>query len=58
MKINKTRSWFFEKTNNIDKPMEGIITKKLATSKMKKETSLHIYQTGYYKQIYVSTLNF
>lgn len=31
IKINKARSWFSEKTNNTDKPMEGVIKKKKET---------------------------
>ena len=27
-KINKTKSWFFEKTNKIDKPLARLIKKK------------------------------
>ena len=27
-KINKTKSWFFQKVNNIDKPLAKLITKK------------------------------
>ena len=27
-KINKTKSWFFEKLNKIDKPLAGLIKKK------------------------------
>ena len=27
-KINKTKSWFFEKKNNIDKPLARLIKKK------------------------------
>ena len=41
-KINKTKSWFFEKTNKIDKPLARLIKKKVRTRKsikleMKKE---------------------
>ena len=28
VKINKTKSWFFEKINNIDKPLAILIKKK------------------------------
>ena len=27
-KVNKTKSWFFEKTNKIDKPLARLIKKK------------------------------
>ena len=41
-KINKTKSWFFEKTNKIDKPIARLIKKKgrrlkSTESEMKKE---------------------
>ena len=29
VKINKTKSWFFEKINKIDKPLARLITKKI-----------------------------
>ena len=28
VKINKTKSWFFEKINNVDKPLARLIKKK------------------------------
>ena len=28
VKISKTKSWFFEKINKIDKPLAGLIKKK------------------------------
>ena len=28
-KMNKTKSWFFEKINKIDKPLAGLIKKKM-----------------------------
>ena len=28
VKINKTKSWFFEKINKIDKPLDRLIKKK------------------------------
>ena len=31
VKINKTKSWFFEKINKIDKPLARLIKKKIAT---------------------------
>ena len=42
-KINKTKSWFFEKINKIDKPLARLIKKKRRILKsteleMKKET--------------------
>ena len=42
VKINKTKSWFFEKINKIDKPLARLIKKKrrIKSTKleMKKET--------------------
>ena len=42
VKINKTKSWFFEKKNKIDKPLARLIKKKIKKIKstkleMKKE---------------------
>ena len=40
VKINKTKSWFFEKINKIDKPLAKLIKKKRIKStklEMKKE---------------------
>ena len=35
-KINKTKSWFFEKINKIDKPLARFIKKKRKKNKMNK----------------------
>ena len=35
-KINKTKSWFFEKTNKIDKPLARLIRKKREKNQIKK----------------------
>ena len=35
-KINKTKSWFFEKINKIDKPLARLIKKKRETNQIKK----------------------
>ena len=35
-KINKTKSWFFEKINKIDKPLTGLIKKKREKNKINK----------------------
>ena len=32
VKINKTKSWFFEKRNKIDKPLDRLIKKKIEES--------------------------
>ena len=36
-KINKTKSWFFEKINKIDKPLARLIKKKRGKKKRKKK---------------------
>ena len=35
-KINKTKSWFFEKINKIDKPLARFIKKKRGKNRIKK----------------------
>ena len=44
VKINKTKSWFFEKINKIDKPLARFIKKKERRIKleMKKECEIYI----------------
>ena len=48
VKINKTKSWFFEKINKIDKPLARLIKKKrrikLTKLEMKKEKLQQIMQ--------------
>ena len=36
VKINKTKSWFFEKINKIDKPLARLIQKKKEKNQIKK----------------------
>ena len=36
VKINKTKSWFFEKINNIDKPLARLIKKKREQNQINK----------------------
>ena len=36
VKINKTKSWFFEKINTIDKPLARLIKKKRAKNQINK----------------------
>ena len=36
VKINKTKSWFFEKVNKIDKPLARLIKKKRKKNQIKK----------------------
>ena len=55
VKINKTKSWFFEKINKIDKPLARLIKKKerkinSTKLKMKKERlqqTMYKYNTGF-----------
>ena len=35
-KINKTKSWFFEKINKIDEPLDRLIKKKRERTQIKK----------------------
>ena len=35
-KINKTKSWFFEKINKIDKPLPRLIKKKIQKNQINK----------------------
>ena len=35
-KINETRSWFFEKTNKLDKPLARLINKKRKRAEINK----------------------
>ena len=52
VKINQTKSWFFEKINKIDKPLARFIKKKIEKNlinklEMKKERlqqTMHIYK--------------
>ena len=63
LRINKSRSWFFEKINKIDKPLSKLINKKrertqINTIRNERETttdSTEIQRTvrNYYKQLYV-----
>ena len=36
VKINKTKSWFFEKTNKIDKPLARVIKKEREKNQINK----------------------
>ena len=62
-RINNSRSWFFEKTNKIDKPLSGLIKKKRETiqiNTIKNErveitidiTEIQKIIRNYYKQLY------
>ena len=63
VKINKTKSWFFEKINKIDKPLAKLIKKKREKTKINKirnekgEVTTDNAETqriirDYYKQLY------
>ena len=42
VKFNKTKSWFFEKINKIDKPLARLIKKKKERERRIKSTELEI----------------
>ena len=42
VKINKTKSWFFEKINKIDKPLARLIKKKKKKQRRIKSTKLEM----------------
>ena len=55
VKINKTKSWFYEKTNKIDKPLARLIKKKRRVKstklEMKKERLQQCRNTKDYKRL-------
>ena len=58
VKINKTKSWFFEKINKVDKPLARLIKKKRFKStklEMKKEALQQTTQK--YKELQESIMN-
>ena len=67
VKINKTKSWFFEKINKIDKPLARFIKKKrekTQINRIRNEKELttdtaEIQRTmrGYYKQLYANKMD-
>ena len=67
-KINKTKSWFFEKVNKIDKPLARLIKKKRETTQInrirneKGEITTDIAEIqrimrDYYKQLYANKMD-
>ena len=66
--INKTKSWFFEKINKIDKPLARLIKKKRERTKINKirngKGDVTVDTTGiqriikdYYKQLYANKMD-
>ena len=59
-KINKTKSWFFKKTNNIPKPLASLIKKKGRVKKIRSEkgevtidnAEIQRIIRDYYEQLY------
>ena len=67
-KINKTKNWFFEKINKVDKPLARLIKKKKERTQINKirnekgEVTMDIAEIqsiirDYYKQLYVSKMD-
>ena len=67
-KINKTKSWFFEKINKIDKPLARFIKKKREKNWINKiinekgevttdNTEIHRIITEYHDQLYANKMN-
>ena len=66
-KINKTKSWFFEKINKIDKPLARLIKKKKEKTKIdrirnEKEVTtdtaeIQRIMRDYYKQLYSNKMD-
>ena len=67
-KINKTKSWFFEKINKIDKPLARLIKKKREKTQInrirneKREVTTATAEiqriiSNYYKQLYANKMD-
>ena len=66
-KINKTKSWFFEKINQIDKPLAWLIKKKREKTQINRIRNEKIVTTDtaeiqrimrdYYKQLYANEMD-
>ena len=67
-KISETKSWFFDKINKIDKPLAGLIEKKIERAQINKfrnekgdvitnTTEIQKIRRDYYKQLYIKKTN-
>ena len=66
-KINKTKSWFFEKINKIDKPLARLIKKKREKTQIKRirnekkvttdTTEIQRIMRDYCKQLYINKMD-
>ena len=67
-KINKTKSWFFEKINKIDKPLARLIKKKREKSQINKirnengeittdNTEIQRIKRDYHQQLYANKMD-